>query len=92
MKDLKGWIAPIDKAEADSLARKIAHLYLNKFPRLYSYGVKLVSSEDDSEGTFYFKLNNEELEEDGWFDCSDIEFDEHNISDFDNFMFNDDYW
>ena len=62
MKDLKGWIAPIDKAEADSLARKIAHLYLNKFPRLYSYGVKLVSSEDDSEGTFYFKLNNEELE------------------------------
>ena len=37
-------------------------------------------------------VNNEELEEDGWFDCSGIEFDEHNINDFDNFMFNDDYW
>lgn len=37
-------------------------------------------------------INNEELEEDGWFDCSDIEFDEHNINDFDNFMFDDDYW
>jgi len=62
IKDLKSWIAPIDKAEADSLARIIAHLYLDKFPRPCSYGVKLVSSEDDSEGTFYFKLNQEELE------------------------------
>lgn len=51
----------------------------------------------DRQGYFMFSngeeiVNNEELEEDGWFDCSDIEFDEHNINDFDNFMFDDDYW
>ena len=37
-------------------------------------------------------VNEEELEDDGWFDCSDIEFDEHNENDFTSFMFSDDYW
>ena len=62
IRDLRTWIGPIDKAEVDLIARKIAKLYLEKYPRPYSYGVKLVSSEDDSEGTYFFKLNNEELE------------------------------
>lgn len=51
----------------------------------------------DRHGYFMFSngeeiVDNEELEEDGWFDCSDIEFDEHNTGGFDSFMFNDDYW
>lgn len=51
----------------------------------------------DRHGYFMFSngeeiVNTEELEEDGWFDCSDIEFEEHNVDDLTNFMFNDDYW
>lgn len=61
IKDMNSWKAAI-KTEEDLLARKIAHLYLDKYPRPYSYGVKVISTEDDSEGIFYFKLNDQELE------------------------------
>jgi hypothetical protein len=44
------------------IAQKIADLYLERFPREQSFGVKLVSSDDDSEMTLYHKLSEEELE------------------------------
>ena len=51
------------KAQRDlEIAQKIANQYLEKFPRMLSYGVRLTSSEDDSEMTFYHKLSKEEIE------------------------------
>lgn len=44
------------------LANRIADEYLAKFPRRLSYGVTLVSSEDDSEMTFYRAFSDEELD------------------------------
>ena len=43
-------------------AQKIADLYLEKFPREQSFGVKLVSSEDASELTLCHKLSEEEID------------------------------
>lgn len=40
--------------------KRIAKMYLDKFPREYSYKITLTSSEDDSEGEFYFSLSDEE--------------------------------
>ena len=51
-----------NKAKDKLMARKIAKIYLEKYPRPYSYGVDVVSTEDDSQGTFYHELNDEDLE------------------------------
>lgn len=61
IKDIISWKATI-KTKEDLLAHKIAHLYLDKFPRPNWYGVEMRSTEDDSEGTFYHKLNDKEFE------------------------------
>ena len=45
----------------NDIANKIAALYLEKYPRKKLFGVELSSSEDDSEGTFYQELTNEEI-------------------------------
>lgn len=50
------------KTKEDLFARKIANLYLDKYPRINSYGVEVVSSEDDSFGTYYHKLSSVEFE------------------------------
>lgn len=60
IRDIKSWKDTI-KTKEDLLARKIAHQYLDKYPRLNSYGVDVVSSEDDSFGTYYHNLNSDEL-------------------------------
>ena len=44
-----------------NIARKIAEMYLEKHPREDHYGIKLVSSDDDSEDTFYHTFTSEEL-------------------------------
>ena len=62
IKDLKTWTGAIDDTRKDAIAKKIAHLYLEKFPRPNMYGVSVTSSEDDSEMTYYHNLNNEEIE------------------------------
>lgn len=56
IKDLKTWTGAIDDTRKDVIAHKIAHLYMEKSPRPYMYGVDVISSEDDSCGTFYHKL------------------------------------
>ena len=61
IKDLKTWTGTIDDTRKDAIAQKIAHLYLEKFPRPNMYGVDVISSEDDSCGTFYHKLRDEEI-------------------------------
>lgn len=61
IKDLKTWTGTIDDTRKDAIAKKIAHLYLEKFPRPNMYGVDVISSEDDSCGTFYHKLRDEEI-------------------------------
>lgn len=40
--------------------KRVAQMYLDKFPREFSYQITLTSSEDDSEGVCYFKLSDEE--------------------------------
>lgn len=50
------------EAKDDLIARKIAHFYLEKFPRPNSYGILVTSSEDASQMTYYHRLNNEEIE------------------------------
>ena len=62
IKDLKTWTGAIDDTRKDAIAKKIAHLYLEKFPRPNMYGVSVTSSEGDSEMTYYHNLNNEEIE------------------------------
>ena len=44
-----------------NIARKIAEMYLERHPREDHYGVKLVSSDDDSEDTLYHTFTPEEL-------------------------------
>ncbi len=44
------------------VAHVIADLYLKQYPRELSYGVKLTSSEDDSELILYHELSKEEIE------------------------------
>ncbi len=44
------------------VARIIADLYLEKFPRKLSYEVELSSTEDDSETSFCYALSNDEID------------------------------
>ena len=59
-KDTKDYIREYLQKKLE-IAQKIADLYLVKFPREMSYGVKLVSSEDASELTICHKLSDEEI-------------------------------
>ena len=65
-----------EKQEKSDLevARTIANLYLDKFPRNQSFGITLSSTEDDSELTFYHELSIEEI--DVLRKCSTIAFEE----------------